>query len=289
MQAGPRVGPEVSVIIPVYNGEAGIRACVNSVLSSHVPRGSMEILCVDNASTDKTLEILRSFGPAVEIIKETKRGAAAARNAALRRARGTFAVFTDADCTVHPDWVAKILEPLRNGTADAVGGKILARPEAKAVERFGVLIHDHQKAIELDSPPYIISMNLASRVDLLLSMQGFDERWIRMQDVDLSFRLVEAGLRLRYCREAVIYHHNRDTISTLIREGFIHGYYQPAFHAAHASFLHSYQRNGAKPTQREVPDPDLRAWQLAALWRLFNTAKTAGRLKGRFFPPVSIQ
>lgn len=286
--------PEVSVIIPVFNGESTIRRCVESVLASQYPAGKMEVICVDNSSTDGTLRILESFGPVIQIFQESKRGAGAARNTGLRRASGEFVVFTDADCTVAPDWLAKLIEPVRTGQASAAGGRILARPEAGPVERFGELIHDHRKAIEDDLPPYIISMNMAARRDLLLAVGGFDERWIRMQDVDISFRLVARGERFAYCHDAIVYHHNRDTIPTLMREAFIHGYYGAAFSRTYHNFVRAYRRKAALSSQgkrstAELPNPRLKPWQIGLLWKLFNGTKKLGRIKGRLFPPVVIE
>ena len=75
--------PGVSVIVPVFNGERFIRRCIESLLASTEPRDSMEVICVDNASTDATPAILREFQPSIQVLREVKRGPAAARNAAL--------------------------------------------------------------------------------------------------------------------------------------------------------------------------------------------------------------
>lgn len=309
MFRGRNKTPDVSVIIAVRNGAHEIRGCVESVLGSRFPREKMELICVDNASTDNTLSVLQSFGSAIQVIQESKRGAGAARNAGIRQASGTFVAFTDADCNVHPDWLANLLNPLRSDQACAVGGKILARPQAGFVERFGELIHDHRQAIQVYRPPYIISMNLASRRDLLLSMGGFDERWIRMQDVDLSFRLLAAERRLGYCDDAIVYHHNRDTIPKLLREGFTHGYWGAAFLETYGAFILEYQRKTRqmdparavvwpyhpgpltpKPPQAAKPSGSkLNPTYAALLSKLFKWGKQAGRMKGRWFPLVVIE
>src|ERR1700681_3747083 len=134
---------EVSIIVPVYNGVATIRECIDSILALRFPRDQFELICVNNASTDATPVILGDFGESVRVIRETRRGAAAARNAGLRLVNGKWVAFTDADCTVDPGWLDHLLAPLRNGHADAVGGRILARPRAGRVERFGKRVHDH--------------------------------------------------------------------------------------------------------------------------------------------------
>jgi glycosyltransferase involved in cell wall biosynthesis len=296
--------PEVSVIVPVYNAEQEIGPCVESILASRFAPEKREVICVDNNSTDGTLAVLRSFGAAIQVLSEKTRGAGAARNAGLKRASGEFIAFTDADCTVHPDWLDNILIPLRDRTACAVGGRIRARPGAGAIERFGELIHDHQKAIEVYQPPYIISMNMACRRDLLLAVGGFDERWLRMQDGDLSWRLLDAGRKFAYRDDAVIFHHNRDTLPKLLREGFLHGFWGASFSRAWNRFALGYLQEAKRqdPAARvlwpyeapreEPPSPPpeaLSPMQVDVLWRVFKFGKTAGRIKGRWFPPVQAE
>ena len=156
------------------------------------------------------------------------------------------------------------------------------------MERFGELIHNHAWAIQCDRPPYLITMNMASRLALLHSIGMFDERWLRMQDCDIAYRLVAAGERLAYQDDAVIYHHNRDTLAGLAREGFRHGYYLPAFLGVHGTFMRDYQQRMAGtpvPPPVRRPLPELEPWRQRLYWRVFRTAKSAGIWKGRLFPP----
>ena len=87
--------PLVSVIIPTYNRAKYLRQCIESVLSQDYP--NLEIIVVDNGSTDNTPEILASFGNKIKCLKEEKGGASASRNKGLRAARGEFIAFLDSD------------------------------------------------------------------------------------------------------------------------------------------------------------------------------------------------
>jgi GT2 family glycosyltransferase len=282
--------PGTSVIVPVFNGERFIARCIESLLASTEPRDEMEVICVDNNSTDATPEILRKFQPSIQVIRETKRGPAAARNAGLRVASRQFSAFTDADCVVDSSWLSNIIGPLRARTAGAVGGRIMARPEAGTVERFGELVHDHAKAIEFERPPYVITMNLAARTEMLHSIGMFDERWIRMEDVDIAYRMVAAGERIAYQPDAVVYHHNRDTLIRLAREGFLHGYYRPAFLRAHRQFIEDYRQRRPIPNVPERPAGfnTIKPWQAGVCWKLFNWSKKAGELAGRVNSPCQV-
>jgi glycosyltransferase involved in cell wall biosynthesis len=87
--------PTVTAAIPVHNGEAYLAQAIESVLGQG--RACEQVIVVDNDSTDRSAEIARSFGSAVEVFFEPRRGIGPARNAALRAARGEYVAFLDAD------------------------------------------------------------------------------------------------------------------------------------------------------------------------------------------------
>lgn len=85
----------VSVIMPVHNGAQFLREAIESALAQdYTP---VEIIVVDDGSTDATPQILASFGSRIRHIRQTNSGAAAARNAALQASRGEYLAFLDAD------------------------------------------------------------------------------------------------------------------------------------------------------------------------------------------------
>ena len=85
----------VSVIIPVFNGEKHIAEAIDSVLCQDY--SPLEILVIDDGSTDNTIEIVESYGHKVRLIKQSNRGSAAARNNGIRNARGEYIAFLDSD------------------------------------------------------------------------------------------------------------------------------------------------------------------------------------------------
>ncbi|HEX6644676.1 MAG TPA: glycosyltransferase family A protein [Gemmatimonadales bacterium] len=87
--------PLVSVVIPVFNGERFIAAAVESVLAQ--PHRPLEVIVVDDGSTDGTPRVLESFGASVRRIRQANAGPAAARNAGLALCEGDFIAFNDAD------------------------------------------------------------------------------------------------------------------------------------------------------------------------------------------------
>jgi len=114
---------QLSVIIPCYNEQATIRTIVDAVLAS--PVADLEIIIVDDCSTDGTREILRSeIAPRVGkvIYHERNQGKGAALRTGFAAAGGEFVVVQDADLEYDPQEYPILLEPLLNGKADVVFG-----------------------------------------------------------------------------------------------------------------------------------------------------------------------
>jgi glycosyltransferase involved in cell wall biosynthesis len=92
---GALSGPLVSVILPAYNRAGWVARAIDSVLSQ--THRHLELLVIDDGSTDDTLQVLESFGARIKLLRQTHAGASAARNLGLERARGEFVAFIDSD------------------------------------------------------------------------------------------------------------------------------------------------------------------------------------------------
>ncbi len=109
----------ISVVIPAYNEEKRIGACLTSIY--HQTELPFEVIVVDNNSTDKTAEIAKRMGATV--ITETKQGITFARNAGFNAARGDVIARTDADTIVSRDWIEKINKHFeKDPMLDAISG-----------------------------------------------------------------------------------------------------------------------------------------------------------------------
>jgi glycosyltransferase involved in cell wall biosynthesis len=96
--------PLITAAIPVRDGEAYLAEAIESVLGQS--RACEQVIVVDNGSTDHSAEIAAGFGSAVEVVHEPRPGIGAARNAALRAARGDYLAFLDADDLWEPEKTA---------------------------------------------------------------------------------------------------------------------------------------------------------------------------------------
>jgi GT2 family glycosyltransferase len=241
---------------------------------------------VDNDSQDGTARALKEYGDPIVLLHEHKRGAAAARNTGLAGAAGEVVAFTDADCAVDRDWLRHLVVPLQDPGVGIAGGTILAGPSANDVERFGEEVHDHRRAIEDLRPPYAITMSWASRRQVLRELGGFDERFRRCQDVDLSFRAVQAGYALAFVAEAVVYHRNEDSLAGLFREGFAHGFHGVRARKRHQDFLRRYGHRRVNARAYAAIGSRLRDWACgrdtprSGCVAVFDSGKKAGKLLG---------
>jgi glycosyltransferase involved in cell wall biosynthesis len=274
----------VSVVVAVRNARATIAACVDSLLA--LDPEPIEVLVVDNGSTDGTRELLDGYADRITVLQETKRGAGAARNAGIAAARGHMVAFTDADCIVEPAWLGNLVGALADPQVGAVGGTILAADPGNPIERYEERIHDHRMAIEVFKPPYAITMNWASRRAVLEELGGFDERFLRVQDVDLSYRILQSGRTLAFAPDAIVRHHNERTLGGLAREGFTHGFHGVRADKRHDAFLRGFghrrvdRRGYARLGQRAADWVRGRDRATAQLDLAFNGAKKAGKLLG---------
>lgn len=112
---------KVSVIIPCYNAEDHLRQCLDSVAAQTLR--NIEIICIDDGSTDATMEILRDYqgrDGRFRILSQENAGAGAARNRGLREAKGEYLSFLDADDFFEPDMLREAVESAERYVADYV-------------------------------------------------------------------------------------------------------------------------------------------------------------------------
>ena len=104
--------PSVSVIMPVYNGEAFLAAAIDSLLNQTF-EGRVEVIVIDDGSTDTTPEILKSYGDKIISLHQPNKRSAHARNLGLKHATGDYVAYLDADDIAYPDRLAKQIECLK--------------------------------------------------------------------------------------------------------------------------------------------------------------------------------
>lgn len=223
--------PEISIVIAAHDAETTLPALLDACRGQDHP-GALETVVVDDGSTDGTRRVAEASG--VRVIVQENRGPAAARNRGWREARAPVVLFTDSDCVPRSDWARKLAGGLDDEHAVACGsygianrGKLLAETvHAEILWR-----HAHLP----DEVEFAGSYNLAARREALEAVGGFDETYRSPsgEDNDLSYRLRDAGYRIRFVRDAVVAHHHPVSLRRYLREQSRHGLWRVVLYARH--------------------------------------------------------
>jgi cellulose synthase/poly-beta-1,6-N-acetylglucosamine synthase-like glycosyltransferase len=205
--------PTISIIVPAFNEEAVIGECVDSLLNLDYPEQLLEIIVIDDASTDRTNEILSSFSR-IRVLSGGHQGPSAARNRAIKLAKGEFIAFTDADCIVPPEWLKELMRGFESNLIAGVGGIQKPRRDASEMELLvdevfnllGIVANYSRKKSQLGLIDHNASCNVIYRKSVLLQLGGFDEALWPGEDVELDYRITKAGYRLVQNPNVAVWH-----------------------------------------------------------------------------------
>jgi cellulose synthase/poly-beta-1,6-N-acetylglucosamine synthase-like glycosyltransferase len=186
-----RVG--ASVIIPALNEERVIGRCLQALAEQDFPKDSLEVIVVDNGSTDRTVEIARSFAPALDVTVLSKPAAriSAMRNFGVSRARGAILAFLDADCVAPAHWLKTAAARLAREDVGVLGAHYRIPDGSSWVGRawYGGLELEQQGRIAwVPAGDMILTRAAFERIG------GFDETISTNEDCDLCERARAAGL-----------------------------------------------------------------------------------------------
>lgn len=215
--------PLVSIIIPNYNGLALTSACLDSLRDQTHPADRTEVIVVDDASSDGSVQHLAARYPWVHVLSlERNSGLAAACNAGARIARGDLLVMLNNDTEAEPGWLAALLQAaLAHPEAGAVAGKMLLFDRRNTLHNAGdVMGCDgiprnrgvwQRDAGQYDDSPQVFGGcggGVAYRREAWEAAGGFDDRlFMYLEDVDLAWRLRLLGWEAVFTPEARLYHH----------------------------------------------------------------------------------
>lgn len=188
---------KVSIVIPCFNNEEEVSRAIESGLSQTYK--NLDIVVVDDGSTDKSLEVIRSYENKVRWVTQDNQGAPAARNAGLKISEGEYVKFLDADDELLQnaiEWQVGASESIATERSVVYGNTLVADSQ-------GNTIYEHSqrdRAGNQDPLLHILSHSPLTasplhRREYLSQVGGFDERLRREQEYDLHIRLVlKAGV-----------------------------------------------------------------------------------------------
>ncbi len=218
----------VSVIIPVYNGEQTIRGCLDALCNQAYPTDQYEIIVVDDASQDETGEIVKQYSN-VRLIRQKRNGPASARNLGARKARYKILLFTDADCIPQANWIREMIFPFDDPSVVAVKGRYTNR-QKEVTSRFIQREYEEKYSrmsgqTEID---FVDTYSAAYRRDIFFRFGGFDESFPTAcaEDIDFSFRLAQAGMRMVFNPRAIVVHHFETSPWGYLKKKIKNGYWR---------------------------------------------------------------
>jgi len=226
--------PKASVVIPAYNAQHTIVHAIQAALTQTYP-GDIEIIVVDDGSTDRTAEIVQSFRE-VKYIRQDNAGPAAARNKGASVGSGQFIFFTDSDCIPHRNWIDKMMKCFTDDNIGVVCGSYgIANQQsilARAIHR-EILYRHHFLMPRF--PKAFGSYNFCVRRQVFVETGGFDETYRRAsgEDNDLSYKILKKGFRIYFAKDALVDHYHPTGTGKYLKEQFRHGFWRAKMYRDH--------------------------------------------------------
>ncbi len=209
----------VSVIIPVYNDQAGIDECLRALDAQTWPRECYEIIVVDNAS-NPPIKIDPSFKDVACILTCPTSGSYAARNAGISKAQGEVFAFTDADCFPDPDWISAGAAALeRNRGRFIIGGEValFLSQQPTAVELYQYWGSFMQRE-NIEHLGFSVTANLFVTRSQVQGVGTFDERLFSGGDLEWCWRAAHSGFPVIFAPEVKVTTAPRRSLSSAIRQ-----------------------------------------------------------------------
>ena len=199
--------PQLSIVVATRDRSARLERLLNSLAHQTAPASALEVIVVDDASSDETAALLTSSTQTVglglrAIAVASRPGIAALRNIGWRAARATHVAFIDDDCEATEGWAAAILAAIGDEPETCFQGRTTPSPS----ELVGTGPLTRSKLIEAAGPWYQ-TCNIVYPRELLERLGGFDARYrVAGEDTDLGWRAREAGAAIAYPPAALVHH-----------------------------------------------------------------------------------
>lgn len=230
--------PSVSVIIPVRNRPSDIAACLDSLGKVIYPRKKMEVIVVDDASTDETPDVVARFPVRLISIHE-HRHAPSCRNVGAEAAKGEILAFIDSDCVADPLWLMELMPAFEFPDVGVAGGLVDSAMDHNALDRYEQVKSSLRVASWFKRSQrnerffYVPSCNLLARRELFLKLGGFREDLLVGEDVDFCWRAEDQGRLIDYRPAGKVLHKHRNRVKDFCFRRFEYGTSEPLLQQRH--------------------------------------------------------
>ena len=221
--------PLVSIIIINYNGKSYLEKCLESI--KKIKYDNLEIIVVDNNSTDGTMEFLAQNYPSIITLKLDKNyGFAKPNNMAAKIAKGDFLLFLNNDTEVTPNFLTELVQVLVGNNQIGICQSLLLKPNGEIdssgdfIDTIGVVYNSKEPIDKIREISSARGASMIIRKELFLDLEGFDEQFfVSFEDVDLGWRTWIKGYKVVINPKSVVYHHGGKTHDSIKDEISFHG------------------------------------------------------------------
>jgi GT2 family glycosyltransferase len=220
-QQGKDPIPEISIVIPVYNGERTLSECLTWVFRSDF--APFEVILVDDGSTDRSRTIASTF-PCRIVSTSGRIGPARARNVGARAAQGDILFFIDSDVMLRPDSLEQLAEAFETGDLDAVCGvQTVEMRHRNLASQYKNLWMRWTYLRQTGAVPLFYTTAAAIRREVFERIGGFDEGYAAPDVEDTAFgqRLAREGFRVRVLAPLEVEHVKRYSLWSMLKTDFM--------------------------------------------------------------------
>ena len=210
--------PRVSVVVCTYNGSRTLAGCLQALSRLDYP--DYEVVVVDDGSTDATPDVAARF-PFARYQRQVNLGLSAARNAGLAAATGRVVAYTDDDCEPDPRWLRYLVAAMEDQGVEAIGGPNVPPAGDGWVAHCVAASPGGPAHVMLDDrlAEHVPGCNMAFDREALQAIGGFDAQFrVAGDDVDVCWRLLDAGRRIGFAPGALVWHHRRTSVGAYLRQ-----------------------------------------------------------------------
>jgi GT2 family glycosyltransferase len=217
-----------SVVIPTFRRPERLEACLRALAQLDYPRHLYEVVVVNDGTENAPREVVENFASQVKItlLTQPHAGPAAARNTGARAATRKFLAFTDDDCVPDAGWLSAFARRLAAAPDMMVGGLTVNALTDNVYSSASQMLTDYLYTYfrrDDGQGSFFASNNLCVQTDLFRAVGGFDPNLTTGEDREFCDRWEQAGYRLAYVSEALIYHSHSLTLSTFWQQHFDYG------------------------------------------------------------------
>jgi glycosyltransferase involved in cell wall biosynthesis len=216
------MGPKVSIIVPGHNASKTLKSSLSSLRSQDWPKDCLEIVYVDDASTDESIEVASEWADRIVRLAGIPNGPAGARNSGARESSGEIIVFIDADVLAPPGTIRALVKPLmEDETLDAIFGSYDSEPmDPTLVSQYRNLLHHFVHQTSRRNAATFWAGCGAIRRRSFETAGGLDAaryQGAMIEDIELGHRMRALGMQIRLQPSIQVKHLKKWTLLQMVR------------------------------------------------------------------------